>query len=103
MNGRTVRSVLVLALLLTTAAWAQPTIGLRHVKSLESPFPIPDVSGNSHLLPGVSPGGPCLAVSFATTYEDCRRMIRAAKKNKRFLRSWSGMSLIKPQLILLPM
>ena len=71
MSTRTVRSVLVLALLLTTAARAQPTIGLRHVKSLESPFPSPDVSGNSHLLPGVSPNGPCLAVSFATTYEDC--------------------------------
>ena len=47
-----------------------PIIKIRHIKSLESPSSIAGISGNSHLLYGVTPGGPCFGVSYATTYED---------------------------------
>lgn len=56
-----------------------PIINIRHVKTLESPFPIAGVSGNSHLLPGLSPDGPCFAISYATSYEDCTAAFYNAK------------------------
>ncbi len=46
-------------------------IVLKHVRTLENPFAHGRGGGNSHLLPGMPKDGPCFAVSWATSYEDC--------------------------------
>ena len=56
-----------------------PIIKIRHTKSLESLFSIAEVSGNSHLLDGVVPNGPCFGVSYATTYKDCTAVFYNSK------------------------
>jgi hypothetical protein len=83
MNHRILLAVSVIVLMTIATGSSKndevPIIKIRHVKTLESPFPIPGVSGNSHLLPGMAPGGPCFGVSYATTYEDCTAAFYNAK------------------------
>jgi hypothetical protein len=49
----------------------QNTITIEHVRKLEAPVSMQGASGNSHLLPGMPKDGPCFAVSWATSYENC--------------------------------
>ena len=60
----------ILSFIAANPAHAQ-TISLKHVRALENPFPHGRGGGNSHLLPGMPNDGPCFAVSWATSYEDC--------------------------------
>ena len=49
----------------------KPHINIEFIRALQNPLPDGKGHGNSHLLPGMPKDGPCFAVSWATSYENC--------------------------------